>query len=221
MPEQKEINQKEIDATHALFKKAEANLKRAEHLTNKVFIPAVNELRYAGYHLFAYLSTTGTEDDLNSAKKHCKRAIYDSAEGPLLKFLGDIQQFQTDYANFPVTSELPDYINQLRQAQDAKNLIEKVQPDTREAYFEAVEPHLVKLNEIVDLLETARPEINKRMRNEQRNARWTVLGVMAGILAAILAITGPLLSSESVAKNGNDVTAKNTAPASGVVSTNR
>lgn len=224
MSEQKAINQKEIDATHALFEKAEANLKRAEHLTNEVFIPAVNELRYAGYHLFAYLSSNGIEDDLISAKKHCKRAIYDAAEGPLLKLLGDIQQFQTDYAKVSVTPEVPDYINHLKKAQEAKNLIEKIQPNTREAYFEAVEPHLETLNEIVNFLETARPEINKRMRNEQRNTGLVAVACIAGILAAIFAATGPVFSSESVAKSGNEVIVKDTTtkgevlPASGVAS---
>jgi hypothetical protein len=220
------LNQKKIDATRALFKTAETNLKNAEHLTNKVFIPAVNELRYAGYHIVGYLSSEGTDDDLLSAQKHCKRAIYDSAEGPLLKFLGDIAQFQDDYATTSVTLELPDYISQMKQVQEARNLIAAVQPDTREEYFEAVAPHLSKLNMIAGLLETARPEINKRIRNEQaqtrkeqRNLVIGVVSLFAAIIGAILAATGPIISTVATADSAtvSNLSQTDKLPASSVV----
>lgn len=192
MIEPRVLDQKRIDETSALFKQAEKNLKRAEHLTNKIFIPAINELRYAGYHLLAYLSSEGTDDNLVSAQKHCKRAIYDSAEGPLLKFLSDIAQFQTDYAKTCITSELPDYVTHMTHVQETRNLIASVQPETRDEYFKAVEPHLNKLSDIVNLLETARPEINKRMRGEQSKDRMVFIGVILAAIAVIFAITGPV-----------------------------
>lgn len=192
MTEQRIFDQAEIDRTRDLFRKAELNLKSAEHLTNNVFIPAVNELRYAGNHLFRYLCD-GDKDGLLSAQKHCKRAIYDAAEGPLLKFLGDVVQFQDDYSKEPcVTDVMSDYVVHMKKVQDARNLIAKVQPASREEYFELVEPHLNTLSEIVNLLDAARPEINKRMRRDSQNRRWVYVGLIIAVVGAVFAVIGPI-----------------------------
>src|SRR5665647_736947 len=167
MPVPMELNQVEIDKTAALFKRAESLLKNAEHHTNIVFIPSINELRYAGYHLVRYLSE-GEEDDLRSSQKHCKRAIYDAAEGPLLKYLSDLAKFQDDYSLAACTTEvIPNYLELLMRVQSARNIIDEAKPTSREVYFELVEPHLITLKEIAGLFEKARPIINKRMRRDR------------------------------------------------------
>ncbi|MFZ3028430.1 hypothetical protein [Rhodoferax sp.] len=196
------LNQEEVDKTSELFKKAETNLKSAEHLTNVVFIPALNELRYAGYHLVKYLSSTGDEDDLRSAQKHCKRAIYDTAEGPMLKFLGDVAKFQEDYSKEPcITDVIPGYVGHMKKVAEARNLIAEVKPESRDEYFDLVEPHLTSLIEIAGLLDTARPEINKRMRSEQKKAQMTVVILVVAVLTLIATVLGPIQfgSADSVA----------------------
>lgn len=212
------LNQEEIDKTGALFKRAESHLKSAEHLTNKIFIPAVNELRYAGFHLINYISSDGKEDDLISAQKHCKRAIYDAAEGPLLKFLGDVVSFQNDYSKVAcITEVVPNYILHMNKVREARNLIAKVQPDSREEYFEIVEPHLAILSEIVDLLEMARPEINKRMRHDRTTTRILYFTLAAGVIAATFTIIGPIPISHSDTAANTSTTVANTLPANSAV----
>lgn len=224
MSTQKQINQAELEKLDALFKKAELSIKGTEHQTNTLFIPAINELRYAGHHLLRYL-TDGDDDNLISSQKHCKRAIYDAAEGPILKFLGDIAQFQDDYAEEAcVTEVIPNYIELLTKASKARDLVGEVQPATREQYFESVKPHLDTLKEIVDTLVVARPEINKRVKTERMKKRNTNIAILLTALAAIFAITGPIpwplqTSSHPVAET---IPLKaNTLPASGVIQNSR
>lgn len=192
MTHQKQRNEDEIAKLDALFKKAELNIKGTEHQTNTLFIPAINELRYAGHHLLRYL-TDGDDDNLTSSQKHCKRAIYDAAEGPILKFLGDIAKFQDDYAQEACVAEIiPNYIELLTKASKARDLVGEVQPESRDQYFESVKPHLDTLKDIVDILVVARPEINKRIHAEHAKNRKVNITIIIGVFAVIFAITGPI-----------------------------
>jgi len=52
-----------------LWTEAEARLKRTEHVSTLLIVPAVNELRYAGYHLLLSLAE---EDQVLPTHKHRK-----------------------------------------------------------------------------------------------------------------------------------------------------
>jgi hypothetical protein len=67
-----------IEEVANAFSRAEEEIKKVEDLAGEVAIPAINELRYAGYHVLQALSGNSSEDQdeqFRRAKRHCERAI--------------------------------------------------------------------------------------------------------------------------------------------------
>lgn len=81
-----------FDELHAAFQNAETWAKRVENIIDDVPIAAINQMRYAGYHISKVLSKSNffpkdnpnqsfvNIDDLRSAYKHLLRAYFDSLD---------------------------------------------------------------------------------------------------------------------------------------------
>lgn len=72
-------------------------------------IPAVNQLRYAGYHLVKYVVDRGRAD-LGKAKGHCERAIYDSYELELGFYIDDFKEFCDSFDDLTIADTVPDFL---------------------------------------------------------------------------------------------------------------
>jgi len=195
-----------LDEVCSLFKEAEDNLKEYEYVDDTILLPAVNQLRYAGYHLAkAYKielsESPGIEElDLNitQARNHCKRSIFDSSEGVLLHHLDEVRQFQLDYSKIAVPDIVPDYIDLCTQITKARDLIREasqVPGDTRHEFYKKCREHVTSLKSITDTLSEARPELNKKVDDRNTSTlRWTfgitlaALGAFAAIFALMVAI---------------------------------
>ena len=63
-----------------LYNTAESDLKNIGRVEQELLITAVNQLRYAGQHLLRALDSDNADridSELDAAKRHCQRAIYD------------------------------------------------------------------------------------------------------------------------------------------------
>lgn len=75
-----------------------------EHDPSDLFIPAVNQLRYAGFHLVkadSLESNGDKENNLNKAINHCQRAYFDTKEAMLLEQLGVFEEFRSEFGSSP------------------------------------------------------------------------------------------------------------------------
>ena len=91
---------------------SERKIKKVECLDKRIAIPAINELRYAGYHLVQFLKDNDRNGSLEKAKNHCKRAIYDASECGIVYCLERIDQFKDDYRLVEVAPVIPLYIGE-------------------------------------------------------------------------------------------------------------
>lgn len=69
------------------YHEAEEAIRRVEVYTKKVPVPAVNEMRYAGYHALRHLIVEEDgekEREREKAISHCHRAYYDAQSFLLL-----------------------------------------------------------------------------------------------------------------------------------------
>jgi hypothetical protein len=67
----------------ALFQEAEQGLKQIEHLTDTLHIPAINELRYAGFHAVQAMAAASADErsaNIEKGERHCRRASFDVFE---------------------------------------------------------------------------------------------------------------------------------------------
>ena len=81
-------------------------MKVTENISGEVAIPAINELRYAGFHILRGLSATDPDvkgKEFLKAKDHCERAAYDAAAAGLVVVAESIRMFQLQYRDIAIS----------------------------------------------------------------------------------------------------------------------
>lgn len=189
-----------------LFDAAEDKVKEVELLDHDISIPSINELRYVGYHLarlFCEEQPEKIDEQINKAKQHCQRAIYDAHEIGIIYMLENIKEFKERYFDFPdfVIEVIPSYTDHLRLAQAASQFIFKIKESHREdrgAYYIQCEPHYASLRKVFDTLSVATPLIEKKrskaIRKDKKETRRFLLQTLLIILSIVVAILGIQIS---------------------------
>jgi len=176
----------------SLYDLAENKIKIIEQLSNEgLFIPSVNQLRYAGQHtLLSILSDdeNETENNIYEAKDHCKRAIYDALEIGIVYLLRNIELFHEDYRFITVTDVIPDYLEKLKRINEYKNIINNTSRQSISNNYEKLQDIFDDLNEIVKELEIARTELNKKFNNWRRAILFTVSTIGVALIAILVSI---------------------------------
>lgn len=158
-----------------LFKFAEDKIKLVENLNIELSIPAINELRYAGYHITRFIAASTKEaanEEFGKAEKHCKRAVYDAAEAGVTFQLEMIKVFQTDFRSVRIATVIPNYPEIRKQVIAARDLI--VAPRTtieREVYYEECSKYLEILREAHKELESYREDLLQELKKSNRDSR--------------------------------------------------
>ncbi len=174
-----------------LFEKAESRIKELELLYNEglAFHP-VNQLRYAGFHIASALKETGIaeqEEQWKRATRHCQRAIYDASEMALVYCLNGYKNFKVDYKTVDVSPSVPDYLDIVKKIREAQELIKSTDHDTRENKYDDCQRCFEEIKPLIDRLNDARSELNKRLKIQRR-------GVWFAILAILITLAGIIVS---------------------------
>ena len=100
------------------YRRAERAIKRCDSLTDAVPTPAINQLRYAGYHILVAISAdkTGnvvkTSQELLEAEEHCKRAWLDAFDSVTRYHLKVIRTFEErQYPIRMIEKHIPGFID--------------------------------------------------------------------------------------------------------------
>jgi len=181
---------------YRLYCDAEKKIKKVEHLSAKIAIPAINQLRYSGRHLVRSLveNLDDPSAELKQAENHCKRACYDACEAGLLFCMGNFRSFQNDFRKASISAHFPEYIQACETFEDARRFVDVTPADnTREEFYQAIDKHFDAVLVYDKKLPYIREEVNKNLGKERKTAFWVVFGAMLaliGAIAAILAIPG-------------------------------
>lgn len=186
-----------------LFDTAENKVKEVEQFAQELSIPSINELRYVGYHLARALCEE-SEQELNcqieKAKAHCKRAIYDAHEIGIIYMLERVKLFKEGYMSHSsaVLEVVPTYTDELSKSNKASRFIAEIKEshrDDRDEYYEDCVPHYDSLRDIVDKLTVAEPLINikiiEKAESDRKGTRRFIATVLLSLLG--LSVTGILL----------------------------
>lgn len=178
------------------FASAERLAKRVEEFRDEAAIPAINELRYAGYHLSIFLDQFARGDapdieELSAAERHCMRASYEAGEAGILAALAEIDVFKQDYRMVPITDIVPLWLTMLSDSQQARDTVlaaDRENGSARSIDHQMYEAMFDKLSGYCKQLEIAREELNKKLKAARTTWRITLLAVLvalAGVLDAI------------------------------------
>ncbi|MDH5179452.1 MAG: hypothetical protein OEZ39_02130 [Gammaproteobacteria bacterium] len=184
--------EKEIAEISKLYSAAEDATKNVEDLhADGIVIPAINELRYAGYHILNALTSENDEDkrsEFSKAKKHCIRASYDAIEVGLLSCLAKYKIFREEYKFEVISSVVPDYLDIQSLVGNIKKFMEKADKSQREKYFSELKSLYDKLNPAIDKLEYARDQLNNAMNARRKKFYLTIITIILGVIAATFAL---------------------------------
>jgi len=178
------------------FASAERLAKRVEEFRDEAAIPAINELRYAGYHLSIFLDqlaqgTTPDGEELSAAERHCMRASYEAGEAGILAALAEIDVFKQDYRMVPITGVVPHWLTILRDCQHARDTVlaaDRENGSARSIDHQMYEGMFDKLSGHCKDLELAREELNKKLKLSRNRWRLALLAVLTGGAGVIMTI---------------------------------
>lgn len=191
-----------------LFERAENAIKLVEHRHSDLIVPAVNELRYACYHIVNYIKDPTQSDEIKKACGHCKRSTYDAYEAGILYCCREYEDFQNDYKNCVITNVLPDYIEKRKSINDGLEFTRSIDKETKAQNYEQCEKHHKELVAIVDSLREAREELNKTISKDRKRTQILYVGIflgVVGIFATIVFGVVPLFktnNNENIQKPG-------------------
>ena len=196
----------DISILAPLFEKAETAIKRVEHETSNLTIPAVNQLRYAGHHLIRSLNDKSKNDELRKAANHCKRALFDAYEAGILYDLILFKKFKEDYNKSVVSNVISDWVEVQQRVDELKEFNIKYRkadlddtsihdPDEddfddnpRVQNFEECENYFLEMQGITTRLDYARDDLNNSIKKEQMHLRIAVVAIIITILLAFLGL---------------------------------
>lgn len=190
---------------------AESAIRAAEVCMNKMPVPALNEMRYAGAHaVSAHVQSDERirERELQAAVNHCKRAYFD-AQGFLLLYLygrvKNIRDVLGCHLHFFPEMVGPDYQKLKKDVVEARRFIEELRVvkqdsgrwEQRMQFCRMCEPHIKACKAYIAAFELIREELCSKVdaaREKDRRSRlalWmtvgaTIIGVVASVLVAVL-----------------------------------
>ena len=185
-----------INTIEKNFKNAESRIKNAELLNQKLSIPSINELRYAGHHLLK--ATQEIEElkileELDKANRHTKRSYYDAIEASLLYKLKEIQQFDEEYRIIPETlTVIHDYNSKISKISNIVEKIQEIDAETREEKYKIIDKYYNSIKEINNEFKMSVSTIvNLIDRNEQiqqKEHRKFIITILLAIVAIVVTI---------------------------------
>lgn len=201
-PENNEVYTQVVNS----FREAEKRLKVIEWQDGELDIPAINELRYVGNHIFNALYCNGISEQyeqLKRAERHCKRANYDAIELGLIDLMEKFRCFHEEYRDIAVADIVPGYIQMMTEVRATRTLLSVAPGDSRDDYYNDAWEKLLRLKDIWELLEASHDELSKRRNRLQQAelhaeaekiradtaeamARKTLLASVCAILVAII-----------------------------------
>ena len=175
-----------------LFNKTEVLLKDHEHLDDFYTAP-LNECRYALRHFVDSLNypenSPEREDEEEKAKKHLKRAYYDSYEAITLYYQSWIMNLQGYYIKNMdiVQSMLPNYTESMKASMDINELRDKKETN-RDEFYEKLSQHLPVLKNFRKEFLAVQPAIAAKIRKEENDVRQKYIELALIILGIIITI---------------------------------
>ena len=187
----------------AAYKEAEDAIHSLGIEGEGVDILAINELRYAGYHLLKSLTASDDserDEELRRAESHCERALYEAHDAAIFFRLDQYQRFKEDYATVVVSDVVENYVEIVKSMKRAKQLLDDARSTTtdRIQYYSSIRVVYSEIADASDTLEAARDELNKRFvvaRDESKRLwRQPIATVVGAALSAILITLGAILA---------------------------
>lgn len=198
-----ELNGEEYGRVRELFKDAEKRLELVEQIGGEVVIPAINQLRYVGFHVLESMVVEGPAraEHIHEAEIHASRAAYDILEAGTLELLLEFDQFKADFRLIPIVDVVPDYLEMCTEVNAARDVLSALENRNHADMHAELQVHFERLLEITRKLEVAREELKKKLRSRD----WFVAySALIAILAVVAIVVSVMVSKPAATASTNE-----------------
>jgi len=171
-----------------LFEQAEKAIKEVERVHENLPVPAINELRYAAYHIKNFIKSPEIIDEIAKAEAHCQRAIYDAYEAGILFYHSAFHKFKDDYRNVVITDVIPEYIDYKEIFEASLEYIQGVDKENKEQVYKKCAEYHAQLRQIISKLDVAREELNKKIEQSRKKFMYWSLSVLVSLATIIVSV---------------------------------
>ncbi|MDR2732985.1 MAG: hypothetical protein LBB36_07200 [Fibromonadaceae bacterium] len=154
------------------FEHADKIIQDVKSITKDEIIPAISQLRYAGWHLARWLNSdiTGNSDEneFSEAIGHSKRAIFEASRYGILFCMLGIQSFRDMYSGEIMPGIIANYSEKMYKAEESRKFVISVSERERDVRADACYAHFVTIRDILQELICCQPELN-RLKEQKQN----------------------------------------------------
>lgn len=184
------------------YREAEKAIREVEVVAKKVPVPALNEMRYAGYHAIAVNlaeSAEAREEEARKTVAHCRRAYFDAHSMLLLLLYTEVQNIRKALGKhlhfFPEIIGAA-YVDKKEAVLNARKFIERLHSvkddkqrwEARNEIYQACKPHVDACRAYIDAYETVREELSAKVEAAKRAEKHWLIGILLTILGILVAI---------------------------------
>lgn len=182
------MNIEKITELHTLFSRTENRIKSMEYDGEGLDIPAINELRYVGFHLLKYLISS-SESELDKAVNHAKRAFYDACESSVVLHLSKIKEFEEKYQSvISISDVIKDYPDRRAKAEQARRFLQDSDRQDKISFYAEAEQHLEILENLSLVLFASKGDLDAKIRDQRKQVRRWAIGIAVGCASALLGL---------------------------------
>lgn len=204
-----------FDELHSAFQNAESWAKRVENIIDDVPIAAINQMRYAGYHICRVLNKSDffpknnpdqclvNIDDLRSAYKHLLRAYFDSLDQLTQQIAAQLAAYEKKFQDLSivVTDHFPDFFNWIDSVHEIGQF--DISTNTESVNQFAIsknnrETHYQKIVDKIDELELIQKNFRaianclivqaRKIDDENKKFSFSKIGVISTVIGVTLAL---------------------------------
>ena len=173
-----------------LYNVAEVDLKNVGRVKDVLIVTGVNQLRYAGQHLVRALTSQQPDEilaDLDAAKRHAQRAIYDINDSAVQFYLRRIDELrETQFPRVDFAATIPSYgdiVEKVRRARASLEVTEDSQHD-RAQFYEQAREHVQELKIAWDTFQEHQPDLVRALKRANSARLFSWLGIAITAVAA-------------------------------------
>lgn len=170
-----------------------------------IVVSSINELRSAFDHVMRSVvkdNPEGSDDEMESAKKHLYRAAYDACEVIILDRLDYIESLKSSVSYNVLNKVYPDYAKEILPfaAQLKKEVVEVRQEDNLERRVRDYEEKINKIIDYSEKLEQRIPEVERVKKIEQANSLFTnaFLSLIIGSVLLVVSLLTLIVPDSSM-----------------------
>lgn len=185
--------QEEIEKLYYTYKCADELVLEIKATTLDEVIPAVLQLRYAGWHLFCYLKHYSSNNEIERKSEylkvieHSNRAKLEASKYGVLFCMQAIKNFRDIYRGNILPNIIHDYSTKMRKCNEARRFLNNKDDDVN-ARVELCYSYFIELRKIHDELIECEPELTDVINANKKISQKFVISTGIAILSIIVAI---------------------------------